>query len=289
MRRASSRPIASPRPKPPAEPGGGAAVEALEDAVALLRRDPGAAVGDRDHARAPRRCAPRPAPARRAGRSAARCRAGSGPRGRPRPGRRAPTTTPRAGSPRSTSSARGRAARTPRRPRARPRRARRARRAAAPRRRAARGRAARPTASTGGRAARRAVLTWRSASSSSICPPRMSSSSSSIVPWSIVSGVRSSCDAVETNARRAASWRRSSSCMRASARARSPTSSRRSSCGIAASGPSSLIRSAAARSRPSRRSSVEERAMASSAAIAGRRRPRSGSGRAPGRRGSRPR
>ena len=95
----------------------------------------------------------------------------------------------------------------------------------------------------------------------------MSSSSSSIVPWSIVSGVRSSCDAVETNARRAASWRRSSSCMRASARARSPTSSRRSSCGIVASGPCSVIRSAADRSRPSRRSSVEESAIASSAAI----------------------
>ena len=39
------------------------------------------------------------------------------------------------------------------------------------------------------------------------------------MPWSIVSGVRSSCEAVDTNARRAASWRRSSSCMRASARA----------------------------------------------------------------------
>ena len=86
-------------------------------------------------------------------------------------------------------------------------------------------------------------------------------------PLSIVSGVRSSCEAVETKARRAASWRRSSSCMRASARARSPTSSRRSSCGIAASGPSSLIRSAAARRRASRRSRVEESAMASRPAI----------------------
>ena len=37
MRRASSRPIASPRPKPPDRPRRGAAVEALEDAVALLR------------------------------------------------------------------------------------------------------------------------------------------------------------------------------------------------------------------------------------------------------------
>ena len=36
MRRASSRPIARPSPKPPAEPGRAAAVEALEDAVALL-------------------------------------------------------------------------------------------------------------------------------------------------------------------------------------------------------------------------------------------------------------
>ena len=36
-----------------------------------------------------------------------------------------------------------------------------------------------------------------------------------MVPWSMVSGVRSSCEAVATNARRAASWRRSSSCMRA--------------------------------------------------------------------------
>jgi hypothetical protein len=55
--------------------------------------------------------------------------------------------------------------------------------------------------------------------------------------------------------------------MRASARARSPTSSRRSSCGIVASGPSSVMRSAAVRSRPRRRSSVEESAIASSAAI----------------------
>jgi len=76
------------------------------------------------------------------------------------------------------------------------------------------------------------------------------------VPWSIVSGVRSSCDAVETKARRAASWRRSSSCMRASARARSPTSSRPVSRGAGASGPSALIRSATARRRASRRSSV---------------------------------
>ena len=99
-------------------------------------------------------------------------------------------------------------------------------------------------------------------------PARRSSSSSSIVPWSIVSGVRSSWLAVETKARRAASWRRSSSCIRASARARSPTSSRRSSCGVCASGPSSVIRSAAARRRARRRSSVEESAMASSAATA---------------------
>ena len=76
---------------------------------------------------------------------------------------------------------------------------------------------------------RRAVATWRWASAMSSCPSRRSSSSSSIVPWSIVSGVRSSCEAVATNERRADSWRRSSSCMRPNARARSPTSSRPSS------------------------------------------------------------
>ena len=52
------------------------------------------------------------------------------------------------------------------------------------------------------------------------------------MPWSIVSGVRSSCEAVATNARRADSWRRSSSCMPPSARARSPTSSWPASRGI---------------------------------------------------------
>ena len=86
------------------------------------------------------------------------------------------------------------------------------------------------------------------------------------MPWSIVSGVRSSCEAVETNERRAASWRRSASCMRASARARSPTSSRTSSRGEGASGPSAVIRSAVARSRASRRSSVPDRVTASAIA-----------------------
>ena len=98
-------------------------------------------------------------------------------------------------------------------------------------------------------------------------PSARSSSSSSIVPWSIVSGVRSSCDAVATNERRAASWRRSSSCMRPNARARSPTSSRPASCWSGASRtPSRLIRTAALRSRPSRRSSVLESATASATA-----------------------
>ena len=72
------------------------------------------------------------------------------------------------------------------------------------------------------------TCSWASARSP---PSRRSSSSSSIVPWSIVSGVRSSCEAVATNERRAVSWRRSSSCMRPSARARSPTSSRPRSVG----------------------------------------------------------
>ena len=82
----------------------------------------------------------------------------------------------------------------------------------------------------------------------------------------MVSGVRSSCEAVETNERRATSWRRSASCMRASARARSPTSSRPSSFGAGASGPSAVIRSAAARSRARRRSSVLESATPSATA-----------------------
>ena len=86
------------------------------------------------------------------------------------------------------------------------------------------------------------------------------------MPWSIVSGVRSSCEAVATNARRADSWRRSSSCMRASARARSPTSSWPVSRGIETSGPSAEMRSAAARRRPSRRSSVLASATASATA-----------------------
>ena len=47
MRSASSRPIARPSPKPPSEPAAAAAVEALEDVLALLVRDARAAVGDR--------------------------------------------------------------------------------------------------------------------------------------------------------------------------------------------------------------------------------------------------
>ena len=88
------------------------------------------------------------------------------------------------------------------------------------------------------RSSRWALCTWRRASSWSSRPSRRSSSSSSIVPCSEVSGVRSSCEAVATNERRAASWRRSSRCMVASARARSPTSSRPSSRGVGASVPS---------------------------------------------------
>ena len=48
MRSASSRPIARPSPKPLSEPAAAAAVEALEDVLALLGRDARAAVGDLD-------------------------------------------------------------------------------------------------------------------------------------------------------------------------------------------------------------------------------------------------
>ena len=48
IRSASSRPIARPSPKPPSEPRGAAAVEALEDLLALLGRDARPAVGDLD-------------------------------------------------------------------------------------------------------------------------------------------------------------------------------------------------------------------------------------------------
>ena len=48
MRSASSRPIARPRPKPALRRGGATTVEALEDVLALLGRDPGPVVGDRD-------------------------------------------------------------------------------------------------------------------------------------------------------------------------------------------------------------------------------------------------
>ena len=251
-------------PEAAGRPGGAAAVEALEDALALLGRDARPRVGDGDHARPVAGVRLDRAPARRAGRSAARCRAGSARRGRPRRGRRGPSTGHRRddvdrrralaraqlelGGDRADDLAQLDGLRAQRH----------------------RGVEAREVEQLAGErreavelAARGVDLAQRVSSSSR--PARRSSSSSSIVPWSIVSGVRSSCLAVETNARRAASWRRSSSCMRASARARSPTSSRRSSCGICASGPSSVIRSAAARRRASRRSSVEESAMASSA------------------------
>ena len=209
-----------------------------------------------------------PRPARPAGRSAARCRAGSARRGRSRPGRRG-SSTGRAGGTTSSSTPRSSAAQRELggdgagqlaeldRLRAQRHRGVQARRGRAARRRgwtaaAARGGRARP-----GAARRRGPR----------APSRRSSSSSSIVPWSIVSGVRSSCEAVATNERRAASWRRSSSCMRANARARSPTSSRPSSCWRRGVGtPSSLIRSAAVRRRPRRRSSVLESATASAIA-----------------------
>ena len=78
--------------------------------------------------------------------------------------------------------------------------------------------------------------------------------------------MRSSCEAVATNARRASSWRRSSPCMAASVRARSPTSSRPVSVGGGASGPSAAIRTAAARRRARRRESVLDSAIPSTSA-----------------------
>ena len=72
------------------------------------------------------------------------------------------------------------------------------------------------------------------------CPPRAAPSCPGASSAACAARARRST----TNARRAPSWRRSSSCMRASARARSPTSSRRSSCGVGASGPSRVIRRA---------------------------------------------
>ena len=200
-----------------------------------------AAVGDAHRRRACRRAA-RADLDRLAGaaRSAARCRSGSA---RTRAQARRVGAAPSTGRGRVDARARRRARR-------------RAARTRPPRR--ARSRPARPAPSAAGTAA-----SSRERSSSSLGqrgqppqlargrsrpapgrprgrrPSRRSSSSSSIVPWSIVSGVRSSCEAVETNERRAASWRRSSSCMRPSARARSPTSSRPAVASAAgASGPS---------------------------------------------------
>ena len=80
--------------------------------------------------------------------------------------------------------------------------------------------------------------------------------------------MRSSCEAVATKERRAASWRRSSRCIVASARARSPTSSRPSSRGVGASVPSSATRTAAARSRARRRPMSVARTMPSRMATA---------------------
>ena len=82
-------------------------------------------------------------------------------------------------------------------------------------------------------------------------------------PAGSVSGVRSSWEAVATNARRADSWRRSSRCIVARARARSPTSSRPSSRGVGASGPSAPPRTAAARRRARRRAVPVASAMPS--------------------------
>ncbi len=72
------------------------------------------------------------------------------------------------------------------------------------------------------------------------------------------SGVRSSCEAVATNARRASSWWRRRSCMIANVRARSPTSSRTRSTGTSTLGPAAASSSAEWRSRRSRRTSRPE-------------------------------
>ena len=109
MRSASSRPIARPSPKPPSAPARAAAVEALEDVLALLGGH-ARARGRRPRRRRVARVARRVDADRLAARarSAARCRAGSARRGRPRPGRRGPSTGRRAGRPRaSTSRSRG--------------------------------------------------------------------------------------------------------------------------------------------------------------------------------------
>ena len=193
---------------------GAAAVEALEDPLALLRRDARPAVGDLDGDRVG---ALRRGHADRLAAAVAQRVVDQDPHDA---GDRvgvaaAPARRRSAGPPRARSRARPRAARTPPPPRAPARRARPPRSASAPRRRAARGRAAPRPGVESRSSSRRAIATWRCASARSSRPSCRSSSSSSIVPWSIVSGVRSSCEAVATNARRADSWRRSSSCMRA--------------------------------------------------------------------------
>src|SRR3954468_3437252 len=105
------------------------------------------------------------------------------------------------------------------------------------------------------------------ASSTSSWPRSRSSVSSSRLPCSEVSGVRSSCDAVATNARRASSWRRSACCIEASARARSPTSSRPGCTGgTGALTPSRASASALRRRRPRRRDRPVDSTMPSSSA-----------------------
>jgi len=89
-----------------------------------------------------------------------------------------------------------------------------------------------------------------------------SSSSSSSIPSSVASGVRSSCEAVATNARRACSCRSSCRCISANVRARSPTSSRAPSTGTSTAGSPRASRSAASRSNCRRATKVPDRGMA---------------------------
>ena len=149
-------------------------------------------------------------------RSARRCR-----------GRRPPRPAVARRRPRSPGRARRRAPEAPRRPSAARRRARRARCAAGCRRRCGSGRAARPpgrdsrcTCASALRGLRPGALDGRRARA------RRSASSMSSITLSDASGVRSSCDAVATNARRACSCSRRRDCIVANARLRSPISSR---------------------------------------------------------------
>ena len=75
---------------------------------------------------------------------------------------------------------------------------------------------------------------WPRASGRSGGTVARSRSSSSSIPWSEASGVRSSCDAVATKFRRARSCCRRRDCIREKARLRSPTSSRPRSLGTSA-------------------------------------------------------